>query len=223
MSEYKSGNNFFAYIQRGFFTGDFFYIDKDDDADSSDELDNSVITVGMDSDILKSVKKTYSAAQKIFSDYEVNNLKTDCEKLRAIKMWFYDNTTYGEVESDISEYSILVNHVGICTTYSFGTLYLCTLLNIPCDMVLSDDHMWNVVCVQEKWYYLDELHNVLLLGDKGMPNDSMYRPREIMNLDGKIKAESNDFLFPEATEPTEPVTEPETEPITEPLTGPIEN
>ena len=209
LSEMNSGNNFYAYITRGFFTGVFFYISQDDDSAINEELSNSVITVGLDPDILEYVNLTYTEAQEIFRNYGVDNCLTDYEKLKAIDLWSYDNTSYGPAFSDIDEYSILVDHVGICTTYSFGMLYLCTLLQIPCDLAMSDDHMWNVCQVDGKWYYFDVLHNVLLRGNNGMIDDEMYQPRDIANLEGKIQIEDENYEFNEIVETTEPVTSSE--------------
>ena len=203
LNEHNSGNNFFVYLSRGFFTGDFFYISDEDNADTNEELSNTVITVGMDSDILEYIKLTYTEAQEIFRDSGINDCLSDYDKIKAMHNWFSDNTTYGPSYSDIEEYSILVDRLGICTTYSFGTLYLCTLLGIPCDTVVSDDHMWNICRVQGKWYYLDELHYVVLLGENGMPDDEMYSVRDISNLSGLIRIEAEDYAFPEDGESTE--------------------
>lgn len=196
LSEINKGNNFFAYVCGGFFTGELFSINSEDNCDSNEELSNTVITVGLDSDILEYVKLTYTEAQEIFRDYGINEMTYDYDKIKAMHLWFYDNTTYGEAYSDIPEYSILVNREGICTTYSFGTLYLCTLLGIPCDTVISGDHMWNVCRVQGKWYYLDELHYVVLLGENGMPDDEMYQPRDLVNLKSIIQVSEDDYVFP---------------------------
>ena len=218
LGEYNSGNNFYAYITQGFFTGDFFYIDDNDNADMNEQLSNTVITVEMDPDILEYIKLTYTEAQEILRDSGINDCSNDYEKIKAMHLWFGDNTHYGASYTDCLEYNILVDRNGICTEYAYGTEYLCTLMNIPCDLVLSDDHMWNVCRIQGKWYYLDELHNVVLLGKNGLPDDEMYSVRDIANLNGRIKVEKNDFVYPEDEEPTEEPTE-ETMPVpTEPNT-----
>lgn len=208
LSEMNTGNNFYAYVCGGFFTSELFSINDGDDCNSNEELSNTVITVGLNSGILEYVKLTYIEAEKIFRDYGINEMTNDYDKIKAMHLWFYDNTTYGAAYSDIPEYSILVNHEGVCTAYSFGTLYLCTLLGIPCDTVISDDHMWNICRIQCKWYYLDELHYVVLLGENGMPNDEMYKPRDIVNLIGKIHVSEDDYVF---LDDVEPVTDPQTE------------
>lgn len=212
LAEKNSGNNFFVYLTRGFFTSEFYYIKPSDNSDIAENLDNSVITVGLEADILQYVNLTYKEATEIFRDSGIDECTSDYDKLKAMHLWFYDNTTYGGTYSDVEEYSALVDRVGICTTYSFATLYLCTLLRIPCDYVISDTHMWNVCQVQGKWYYFDALHYVVLLGDSDMPYDVLYQPREIANLDGRIHIENKCFVFPEDIEPTETNSESGIEP-----------
>ena len=44
---------------------------------------------------------------------------------------------------------------GACMSYAQCFKFLCDLAGIPCILVHSDDHQWNLVYVEESWWHVD--------------------------------------------------------------------
>lgn len=47
----------------------------------------------------------------------------------------------------------------VCQSYAFALKYLCDEANIPCTVVTSSTHMWNLVKLNGKWYIVDTTWN----------------------------------------------------------------
>ena len=124
---------------------------------------------------LKYYAELYNEANKILTELNIYSYKEDYEKIQVLGDEFFNKeVTYGSAEFPQelynmcfdSEYSIIINHVGVCADYSEATEYFCFLLNIPCTHYFTEDHGWNIIRVQGKWYHLDILWNLYFLGNK---------------------------------------------------------
>ena len=43
----------------------------------------------------------------------------------------------------------------VCQGYAFALKYLCDEADIPCTVVTSSTHMWNLVKLNNNWYVVD--------------------------------------------------------------------
>ena len=83
---------------------------------------------------------------KLFHDYIINNTSFDLETAH--------NDTRNQTKSHTA-YGLITNHKAICGGYSdIMSIYL-YLLNIPNYRISTNDHVWNLVFINNKWYHLD--------------------------------------------------------------------
>lgn len=82
---------------------------------------------------------------KIIHDYIINNSKYD--KLRADKniIKYSSNTAYG----------VLFEGYGICSGYADAMALFLNYYGIPNYKISSENHVWNAVFLDGKWYHLD--------------------------------------------------------------------
>ncbi len=79
-------------------------------------------------------------------DYIINNTKYDPYKAKDVE----DETYQSE-----SAYGLLYEHYAICSGYADTMAIFLNKLNIPNMKVTGDDHVWNLVKIDNKWYHLD--------------------------------------------------------------------
>lgn len=97
---------------------------------------------------------------KIFHDYIINNTTFDIETA--------NNDLRKETKAH-SAYGLINNHKAICGGYSdIMSIYL-YLLNIPNYRIATNDHIWNLVYIDNKWLHLD------LTWDDPVTNDGTER------------------------------------------------
>ena len=125
------------------------------------QFDNSKEELKIFEDELKTFKKVYTAAQKIFDAAKVSDkydvYDNDVDKLISLTNYLYatrnledcTNNHYGPV------YRFVILRGGTCHEYCEGFMYLCSLLRIPCYDITGIrfvSHGWNVVKLNGKWY-----------------------------------------------------------------------
>lgn len=59
----------------------------------------------------------------------------------------------------------IVHGMALCEGYSKAFMYLCQSVGIECICVSSDDHMWNMVKIKNKWYHIDITNDIDFSGD----------------------------------------------------------
>jgi hypothetical protein len=92
---------------------------------------------------------------------------SDVEKLAYFDNWLAANNAYNSsaaadknaLKTNSSPWSILGGLLSsespVCEGYAKSFQYLCREVGIPCVTVSSDDHMWNAVRLDGRWYYVD--------------------------------------------------------------------
>ncbi len=103
--------------------------------------------------------KDCEAVQKILDSLELNQYKTDWEKILAVQKWVKKNIKY-EVQSDPSVVGTLERGNGDCDCYANLMNTACRLLGIPCYVVVGsmytpNDHAWNIVLIDGMWCTMD--------------------------------------------------------------------
>lgn len=100
------------------------------------------------SEIIKNVIKEEKDKKKIIRlahDYIINNAKYDSDRPNKKIIKYRSDTAYG----------VLIEGYGICGGYSDAMALFLNHYNIPNFKVESEDHVWNAVYIDNKWYHLD--------------------------------------------------------------------
>lgn len=82
---------------------------------------------------------------KIVHDYIINNTKYDKERADKNIIKYESNTAYG----------VLIEHYGLCGGYTDAMAIFLNKYNIPNFKVVSENHIWNAVYIDNTWYHLD--------------------------------------------------------------------
>lgn len=111
-----------------------------------------------------------TTAQTMLSDYnaaigeilkDVNPSWSDLEKALYFNDYLASNCEYDTTYSKYSAYDALVDNKAVCQGYSLAYVELLSRVGIPCKVVSSDslDHAWNVVYINNHYYYVDVTWN----------------------------------------------------------------
>lgn len=82
---------------------------------------------------------------KIVHNYIINNTKYDKDRADRNIIKYESNTAYG----------VLIEHYGLCGGYADAMAIFLNRYNIPNFKVVSENHIWNAVYLDNKWYHLD--------------------------------------------------------------------
>ncbi len=82
---------------------------------------------------------------KIVHNYIINNTKYDKERADNNIIKYESNTAYG----------VLVEHYGLCGGYTDAMAIFLNYYNIPNFKVVSNNHIWNAIYLDDMWYHLD--------------------------------------------------------------------
>ncbi len=92
-----------------------------------------------------------------------NDTMTQEDKIKAIHDYIIENTKYDSARSDeqISEYQSttaygpLIEGYGVCSGYSDAMMLFLDRLGIPNFKISSENHIWNLVYLNDTWLHLD--------------------------------------------------------------------
>lgn len=110
----------------------------------------------------------YNAAKEVFDEIK-KTCTTDYEIELAVHDYIVGSSTYDKqaisaiskpMENSENPYGILVNKTGICLGYTTTFQLFMDMAEIPCLTIYSEDddgeeHAWNQVKIDGKWYYVD--------------------------------------------------------------------
>lgn len=94
---------------------------------------------------------------------EIKENYTDREKIKAIHDYIINHTVYDKDRTDNNiikynsntAYGVIFEGYGICSGYSDTMSIFLNHFNIPNFKVTSENHVWNAVYLDGKWYHLD--------------------------------------------------------------------
>lgn len=82
---------------------------------------------------------------KIIHDYIINNTKYDVDRSDNKSTTYHSDTAYGA----------LIEHYAICGGYADSMKLFLDYLKIPNYKISSENHIWNLVHINNNWYHLD--------------------------------------------------------------------
>lgn len=102
----------------------------------------------------------------------IDNTGSDFEKVKYFNDWLCDNNTYNN-ETYVTNLRYMITSAmlygamgdtykekyPVCQGYAFALKYLCDEADIPCTVVTSSTHMWNLVKLNNNWYVVDTTWN----------------------------------------------------------------
>lgn len=87
------------------------------------------------------------------------NQGTDYEKAKGALEYLCKMVDYEKNgRQEQSCYGALIKKKSVCEGYSCAYKLLLDALGVPCDIVVSREHAWNVVMVEGQWYVVDVTH-----------------------------------------------------------------
>lgn len=99
------------------------------------EIENEIITDDM----------TDENKIKVIHDYIINHTKYDVERSDNKVTKYKSNTAYGA----------LIENYAICGGYADSMKLFLDEFNIPNYKISSENHIWNLVYINDRWYHLD--------------------------------------------------------------------
>ena len=106
-------------------------------------------------DFDKSASEIINAASSYSNTFERIKFLHDI----IINMTYYRQATY-QYDYLYEADGPLVQGTALCEGYSKAFMYLCQSVGIECICVSSDDHMWNMVKIKNKWYHIDITNDI---------------------------------------------------------------
>lgn len=100
---------------------------------------------------------------QLLMDNNLNNNMDLREKIKKMHDVIIENTKYDSVMADTnqSKYDstringLLYDHYAICSAYTDTMAVILTKLGVKNFKIASDDHVWNALYIDGKWYHLD--------------------------------------------------------------------
>lgn len=102
-------------------------------------------------------KEQNDMVSKVVNDAIKAFTGTDYDKVLAAQIYLRSNVEYMETGNYLQHtaYGALVNKMAVCEGYAKAYKILLDAMGIPCDVVINEDHAWNVVCLDGNWYLVD--------------------------------------------------------------------
>lgn len=136
---------------------------------------NSFTTIKTKYDTLK---KVTLQIQKTYSDDEINKIDEEVDKIieneikdeqdpkeiiKIVHNYIINNTKYDKDRADRNiikyesntAYGVLIEKYGLCGGYTDAMAIFLNRYNIPNFKVVSENHIWNAVYIDNNWYHLD--------------------------------------------------------------------
>ena len=111
----------------------------------------------------KEITEINKIVDKIIEEKITNNTPTK-EKIKIIHDYIIDNTEYDKLKYENKEdatyksntaYGVLVEGYGTCNGYADAMAIFLDKMNIINYKISNNEHIWNLVYLDEKWYHLD--------------------------------------------------------------------
>ena len=127
-------------------------------------FDNTIVEIEIKHTYTKEeIKQLDAKTDEILKEIISDNMSTK-DKIKAIHDYIINNTEYDTLKTkDIHDttyksntaYGVLFEQHGICSGYSDAMKIFLDKLNIINYTVSNDQHIWNLVLLDENWYHLD--------------------------------------------------------------------
>lgn len=109
------------------------------------------------------IDKINKVVDKIIEEKITNSMPTK-EKIKVIHDYIIDNTEYDKLKYENKDdttyksntaYGVLIEGYGTCNGYADAMAIFLNKMNIINYKISNDEHIWNLVFLDGKWYHLD--------------------------------------------------------------------
>lgn len=94
-----------------------------------------------------------------YTDSFISQISTmsELEKIREITWYVCDRLTYdsGSIPTPRTVLTSDDVQAGNCMAYAHSFLFLCERANLPCMLICSTTHQWNLVFIDGRWWHVD--------------------------------------------------------------------
>ena len=166
---------------------------------SFDKIDTTYDAIG----------RVYLSIERVYSDEEIDRINEKIEEIIEEKIkdetderkiieilhdYIIDNSSYDKERADYSNIlydsnkatGVLFEGFGVCSGYTDAMAIFLNRYNIPNFELSSDNHVWNVVELDDKWYHLDLTWDdpIISNGDSMISHDFfLVNTEELLSLD----------------------------------------
>ena len=111
----------------------------------------------------KQIKEINDIVDKVLKEKTDNNTPIK-EKIKVIHDYIIDNTSYDQLKhnnkndntyNSETAYGVLIQGYGTCNGYADAMAIFLNKLNVINYKISNDEHIWNLVFLDGKWYHLD--------------------------------------------------------------------
>ena len=111
----------------------------------------------------KEIEEINKVVDKVIDEKITNSMPTR-EKIKTIHDYIIDNTEYDKLKynnrndntyKSNTAYGVLIEGYGTCNGYADAMAIFLDKLNIINYKISNDEHIWNLVYLDGKWYHLD--------------------------------------------------------------------
>ena len=152
------------------------------------------------------IQKLSSKVDELIQENITDNMSTR-DKIKAIHDYIINHTEYDKLKTENvndttyksnTAYGVLFQNYGICSGYSDAMKLFLDKLNIINYKISNDQHIWNLVKIDGKWYHLDLTWDDPV-SDKNITRDSYFliTTKTLKLLDDDVHY-FNSMLFKEA-------------------------
>lgn len=102
----------------------------------------------------KQTKKVNTLVTKALKSLKLSNA-SNYKKVKKIHDYIVNKLTYDTSYSNYTAYKALTEKKAVCQGYALLFYKMATEAGVPCRIVVSDTHAWNIVKMGNKWYHVD--------------------------------------------------------------------
>ena len=99
-------------------------------------------------------EKVNKRVQSVLKSLDLED-RSDYAKIKKIHDYIVNRVSYDQSYSKYTAYNAMVNKSAVCQGYALLFYKMATEADIPCRIVTSSSHAWNIVKLAGKWYHLD--------------------------------------------------------------------
>lgn len=116
-------------------------------------------------------------------------------KVKKIHDYIVNRVQYDQKYSKYTAYNAMVNKKAVCQGYALLFYKMAIEAGVPCRVVTSDTHAWNIVKMGKKWYHVDTTWDDPISSKPVLRYDYFLKGTKSMNKEHNMNAEFKTKTF----------------------------
>lgn len=142
-------------------------------------------------------KKVNKRVQSVLKSLDLED-RSDYAKIKIIHDYIVNRVSYDQSYSKYTAYNAMVNKSAVCQGYALLFYKMATEADVPCRIVTSSTHAWNIVKLDGKWYHIDVTWDDPVSDRPILRYDYFLKGSDSMTEAHKLKAEYKTKTFKKA-------------------------